>query len=1402
MYQASASFSAGGIDLNNEEQLYALAQMKGGAIADRADELTGKKTGILSTIGDGFKNTFNFFVEDVLSLPLDVVTSAATQFTDKPMSFSEVKEKDMGIGKLIFDKQFERNLTYGGSQTEKTVAKGVVTVLRIASDILADPTTYLTFGAGAFSKIKTFTKTGEELVTLANDEATLAKLIGKEKDDFIYKRVLELADERGLKEADIFTVSTLSKEGQDMLFEYMRAIREGRENDFIKDYAKNLVDKSADAKGVPTMNIDEAIVKTKAMKEAGQLDDAIAKLTYDAALDTEYALKQISQLIKMKPQLAETLIDKGGLKFMGKTILSSQRIESTMKLLPGIKYLDNVTEPVRNVVNRIFNPASVNGETSIQGKEASEYLQKLQDYYYTKGTAAVKEITNLFKDNNITRQEAELLTAAIESGLRPTDKKLSEMWNALHGLDADPKVVPERFTNVMKQIIGINKRNLKEAWDAGIKVGERENYMLHFNREAVEQAKNNVFGHRLSTELKSAKQAEVLKFESLTDPDAVKYGTADYLQLERHDPEMKIKTLEKSYEALDTKYGIKIQDIQNQIIDTQDRIQNFFTKFAEEDFVAMLKRAMPEADKGKLLSAVRAVRESVPAVDFQAMKAARQKALDNASTAISSVLKGNNAKAFAQVTKLVEDIKTLRPDIEEFSGSINNILNNENALAKAIMETEDTALVKYFDGGAEGVDPEALDVLKQLRSVKKQYQDELVKNSIDKDQVSEYLNRLVDEFNQNPVGVKHLVNALAGKETKLNQVIQEMSDKKFELMKQMDELGDLAMMDSKLYRSKQGEIFRATRPQIAELNANGFNYETNSLNLMLYASQNTVKATMMRVGLGEMAERFGRLASQAPPSFREVNISVMKESPVNLSTYLTGKGGEPLVFHPHVAAHIENMIKGVTVDDDINLVVKSFDKLTNLFKASSTSIFPDFHGRNALSNVFLSYMNMGVAVFDPKKNVTTAKLMSHYGTIEKLRRKIINGDTKAYSDLSKELAKPFFVDKSGYQWKVGQLIDLMQKERVAFTNAFDFRVDLPVNITREGMEEIPERLWQLEGKTGGKYAAAKVKKELNDWVNPFNLNNNLYQQGKKFGSTIEDYSRIINFIDNLEKTGDIFLASDRTKMFLFDYNNLSNFEKNYLKRLIPFYTWTRKAIELQAKVLLTDPGKITQQVHLIKGLSNSTSNGQPLTAEEYKRLPNYMKSRFTAKVTKNGTVYIYTDFGTPLEGMVSYLQPNQLLGSVNPFVKLPVEMLSGYSFFRNEKISNLTNASLIQDAPQFIKDIAGYTKVEWKDPKTGKSGTIHTTLNPEVYYAMSNIPIGSRAFNRLFTEINKWGEEDAVDQVLRGLFGIDKIEYDYERAVAQENKKRVKELQDMLDSAGVIYKLEKPLISKTSKVVE
>jgi hypothetical protein len=48
------------------------------------------------------------------------------------------------------------------------------------------------------------------------------------------------------------------------------------------------------------------------------------------------------------------------------------------------------------------------------------------------------------------------------------------------------------------------------------------------------------------------------------------------------------------------------------------------------------------------------------------------------------------------------------------------------------------------------------------------------------------------------------------------------------------------------------------------------------------------------------------------------------------------------------------------------------------------------------------------------------------------------------------------------------------------------------------------------------------------------------------------------------------------KLGQFDYADLSAFERNVMRNLIPFYTWSRNNIPLQLRALLTEPGKINR----------------------------------------------------------------------------------------------------------------------------------------------------------------------------------------------------------------------------------
>lgn len=80
--------------------------------------------------------------------------------------------------------------------------------------------------------------------------------------------------------------------------------------------------------------------------------------------------------------------------------------------------------------------------------------------------------------------------------------------------------------------------------------------------------------------------------------------------------------------------------------------------------------------------------------------------------------------------------------------------------------------------------------------------------------------------------------------------------------------------------------------------------------------------------------------------------------------------------------------------------------------------------------------------------------------------------------------------------------------------------------------------------------------------------------GRTLNQGIEDNARLAHFIGAMGELGDVKSAADSVKKFLFNYEDLTAFEREKLKRVIPFYTFMRKNTELMAKTLAENPGKL------------------------------------------------------------------------------------------------------------------------------------------------------------------------------------------------------------------------------------
>lgn len=530
----------------------------------------------------------------------------------------------------------------------------------------------------------------------------------------------------------------------------------------------------------------------------------------------------------------------------------------------------------------------------------------------------------------------------------------------------------------------------------------------------------------------------------------------------------------------------------------------------------------------------------------------------------------------------------------------------------------------------------------------------------------------------------------------------------------------------------------------------------------LVASQRAIAAKDF---YDEVIRKFGVLAKEAPSGYVVPKVAYLKK----------------YAFHPAVAQYLEQAERAFISDEPTRIFLRAFDKLQNIYKASVTSVFPAFNGRNAISNVFQNFLDIGYQSVNPKMHFQSIKLL-FWNEKAKQLAKIAEGTgdeaVKAKKLLAKLLSKKVAKDRFGDWWTFGELRQLIKNNRVAFGSEFLGFMDIDIPLS--------EKIGKLSKTSLAKKVAKKTLPISQEFI-PFKV-------GRRVANLIEEQARLVNFLANLEKTGDPVLAAKRVKMFLFDYRNLTPFEKNVLRRLIPFYTWTRKNLELQVRALLTVPGRVAIETKLLKTLGDVISGNAQLTKKEEELLPSWIKSGIGILAKKNGeTLTILGSLQTPFEQPFQFFQANQLLGSISPLIKLPIELATGYSWFYGKPLSEITNAAAFVHAPQAVKNFIGFRKLVWTDQR-GKQHVWYISLNPERMYLLMNLPPTSRVFSSLKQIENV--DLDTGYKVLQQLTGVRPYKFDLERIQRQKEKEAERKLVDLLERVGVVYRLEKPIVRK------
>ena len=256
-----------------------------------------------------------------------------------------------------------------------------------------------------------------------------------------------------------------------------------------------------------------------------------------------------------------------------------------------------------------------------------------------------------------------------------------------------------------------------------------------------------------------------------------------------------------------------------------------------------------------------------------------------------------------------------------------------------------------------------------------------------------------------------------------------------------------------------------------------------------------------------------------------------------------------------------------------------FDAVTSLFKRSVTGLFAPFHIRNYVSGQIQNFETLGIDALNPKNIMSGGKLA--LDTIKGV--KMNTREMKMFSDRFKYSS--FYTNEFDMAQSVGQSLDEYQK-------------------VLSGARVIKTL------KTAG----------LSSEAIPFKI-------GRAVGNFIELQQKATAYVTALGQGKTIPMALELAEKAGFDYRVLTKFESQILRRIVPFYSFTRKNIGLQLRTLGENPQRINQIIRLVENA------GEQPTEEERQSLPDYIKESFAIKLpdTASGLKQYLSSLGTPIE---------------------------------------------------------------------------------------------------------------------------------------------------------------------------
>jgi hypothetical protein len=248
----------------------------------------------------------------------------------------------------------------------------------------------------------------------------------------------------------------------------------------------------------------------------------------------------------------------------------------------------------------------------------------------------------------------------------------------------------------------------------------------------------------------------------------------------------------------------------------------------------------------------------------------------------------------------------------------------------------------------------------------------------------------------------------------------------------------------------------------------------------------------------------------------------------------------------------------------------------------------------------------------------------------------------------------------------------------------------------------------------------------------------------KHPSMVEDYSRATQFINFITQGYSPKQAADKVNEVLFDYQHgLAFFERKFVRRILPFYTFPRFAIPFVLQKTMEVPGRtamFNKAIGLMEKLWVSPEDTlNPSEREVFGDSFYVEQPRLFTGFDKDGAAkFNILNNMTPLDALsllvydtksnkldVKRTAEKTILAALTPYLKVPIEVAFDKNFFteqiisEGQKFGNLSRIPL----PEWVKDAIG-----WEDRTNLRTGKTSTYINSYFGYFMTSVIPALRQF--------------------------------------------------------------------------